>query len=131
MSLKSRAFALSVLLFISFYSITSQAIVPIRFREATSDERPKHGQRTVTTAGTAVQLSTVSVPCYEIAIQAKRTNTGRIYIGGAGIGNNDTGGVMLNAEDIYTDYVTDLQQIYINSSVDGEGVTYIYKDGLP
>lgn len=128
---KLKVLILLPLFFVTVFSIPSEAIVPIRFREATSDERPKHGQKSVTTAGSPVQLSSASVPCYEIAIQAKRTNTGRIYIGGSGVTNDDTAGIMLNAEDIYTDYITDLKQVYINSTVDGEGVTFIYKDGLP
>lgn len=50
-----------------------------------TDDRPVDGQKDVTTAGTAVCLVSESTPCAGVIIQAKRTNTGRIYIGGVNV----------------------------------------------
>lgn len=105
---------------------------PVYTREPKTDETLNHGSKTVTTAGTPVQLSTSSVPCIEVLIQVKRGNTGRIYIGGAAVPNNDSAGIML---DIPTAGQTppsvpitaqNLNQIYINSTVNGEGVNFLY-----
>lgn len=97
-----------------------------------SNETLNTGQRNVTTAGTAVALVASSTPCIEVLIQAKRTNTGRIYIGGSGVLNNDTNGVVLQpvadpGQPLSIQLsAQNLNQIYINSTVNGDGVTYIY-----
>jgi hypothetical protein len=64
------------------------------------DDRPVDGQKNVSTAGTAVCLVSESTPCAGVIIQAKRTNTGRIYIGGVNVPNNDTGGIYLSSDKI-------------------------------
>ncbi len=85
----------------------------------------KHGAKNVTLAGTAEALAS-STSCAWVVIQAKRTNTGRIYVGGASVPNDDTGGLYLTAGDSVTVDVLNLSQVYVNSTVTGEGVTYVY-----
>jgi hypothetical protein len=96
------------------------------------DDRPVDGQKNVSTAGTAVCLVSESTPCAGVIIQAKRTNTGRIYVGGVAVPNNDTGGVYLAAGDVLTIQESqNLNQHYLNSTVDNEGVTYTYFRTVP
>lgn len=84
------------------------------------------GSQSVTTAGTRVQLSGSSVPCKRVHIQAKVGNTGSIYVGGvtiaAGRGTElfPTASITLN--------IDDLDNVYLDSSVNGEGVTYTYEN---
>ena len=89
----------------------------------------KHGNKFVTTAGTAVPLAAVDTPCKLITINAKAANTGKIAVGGQGviatIGVTQTG-VILNAGDVYELEVADLNEVYIDATVSGEGVTFTY-----
>lgn len=94
--------------------------------QPSSDETLKTGKKTVTTAGTQVCLVSSSTPCYEVLIQALRTTGGRIYIGGSTVANDDSNGVYLTAGQSIQITAQNLTQIYINSTVNGEGVTYIY-----
>jgi len=84
-----------------------------------------NGSTTVTTAGTAVALA-VSTKCYEVLIQAQSANTGRVFIGGSAVPNDQTGGIYLDAGESVRINATDLIQIFVNSAVNAEGVTYIY-----
>lgn len=76
----------------------------------------------VTTAGTRVQLS--SVACSEITIIAKRANTGYIYIGGATVSSAVYGAELAALESI-TIPVSNANEIYIDASVSGEGISYV------
>lgn len=98
----------------------------IHTRGPSADEAILHGQKNVTTAGTAEALVSSSTPCEWVTVVAKRTNTGRVYVGGASVPNDDTGGAYLSAGDSIDIDVTNLIKLYINSTVNGEGVTYIY-----
>ena len=89
------------------------------------NETLNYGAKNVATAGTAEALAS-STLCYEVLIQAKRTNTSRIYVGGASVPNNDTGGVFLIAGQSMVLTPKNLDRVYINSVVNGEGVTFIY-----
>lgn len=84
------------------------------------------GAKNVTTAGTRVQLATDSTPCLDIIVQAKRGNTGRIYVGGSLVANDDSNGVYLNAGQSISLSVTNLNQVYIDATVNGEGVSFTY-----
>ena len=76
----------------------------------------------VTTAGTRVQLP--DVPCREITIIAKRANTGYIYVGGSDVASTKYG-AELSSKDSITLAVANANQVYINSSVNGEGISYV------
>jgi len=78
--------------------------------------------KTVTTAGTRVQLVASSTPVSSCCIKAKSTNTGIIYVGNSTVDSNS---YRLGAsEEICLD-LNDAQDVYLDSSVNGEGVTFI------
>lgn len=81
------------------------------------------GKKTVTTAGTQVPLGSGSI-CGPVLVKALAGNTGFIYIGDSAV--SSTTGLELDAsEEIKFDYVDRLDNIYVDSSVNGEGVTWL------
>lgn len=82
------------------------------------------GSRTVTTAGTRVQLSTTSVPCIDLIVQAVFGITGRIYVGGPNV--SSTAGVYLSAGQSLPINTDNLNKVWLDSTVNAEGVTYVY-----
>lgn len=87
----------------------------------------KHGVKTVTTAGTDVALAT-STSARWVVIQAQTDNTGVIAVGEAGVDATvATGtGVALAAGESISLPCDDLANIYIDATVNGEGVRYTY-----
>jgi hypothetical protein len=85
------------------------------------------GVKTVTSAGTDVVLGG-DVSCKKIDIQAQTDNTGLIAVGFTGVDATEaTGtGVILYAGDTYSLETGNLNLIYIDSTVSGEGVRYTY-----
>jgi hypothetical protein len=86
-----------------------------------------HGVKTVTTAGTDVALA-ASTTCKRVTVQAQTDNTGLIAVGASGVDATEaTGtGIILYAGDSVELDIDNLADIYIDSTVDGEGVRYIY-----
>ena len=86
-----------------------------------------HGVKTVTTAGTDLALA-ASTACKKVDIQAQTDNTGRIAVGGSGVDATvATGtGIILEAGDVYSLEIDNLADVYIDSSVNGEGVRFTY-----
>ena len=82
------------------------------------------GSKAVTTAGSEVTLVASSTACRSVTIQAKRANTGYIYVGGATVAS--TSGVELSPGDSISLNIDDLVKVYIDSSVNGEGVQFTY-----
>jgi proline racemase len=84
------------------------------------------GQKTVTTAGTAVQLGTADI-LSPITVKALDTNTGIIAIGNDGAGDvTASNGFRLAAGDQITfEYIGNLGILWIDSTVNGEGVSWI------
>ena len=82
------------------------------------------GTKSVTTAGTAVQLSDTTVVCFYVLITAKPANTGNIYIGGENVAS--TRGIICFPGQTMRIDIDDLSKIYIDSAEDGEGVVYTY-----
>ena len=80
------------------------------------------GQATVTTAGTQVQLPTQAVKA--VSIKAKSTNTGLIYVGDSGVTSSN--GYILSAKEAVDFAIDNLNRIYVDSSVNGEGVSYLW-----
>lgn len=78
------------------------------------------GKTTVTTAGTRVQLA--SNACKSIVIKALAANTGIIYIGNVTVAAAN--GYELAAGDSISCDCSNLDLIYIDSSVNGEGVSW-------
>lgn len=86
-----------------------------------------HGVTTVTTAGTDVALAG-STACKRVVIQAQTDNTGLIAVGATGVDATEaTGnGVILYAGDSFELDIDNLADVYIDSTVNGEGVRYSY-----
>lgn len=88
--------------------------------------------KTVTTAGTAVALGASTVKCHEVQIQPKQSNTGKIFVGGSTITNTGSNGFVFDVPVAGTTppavswSITNLGQLYINSTVNGEGVNINY-----
>jgi hypothetical protein len=84
------------------------------------------GQKTVTTAGTAVALGNqdISGP---LMVKALDTNTGVVAIGGDGAGDvTVSNGMRLEAGDsVIFDFVGNLANIMVDSAVNGEGVAWL------
>lgn len=86
-----------------------------------------HGVKTVTTAGTDVVLSTTKNAKW-VVIQAQTDNTGIIAVGASGVDATvATGnGVALAAGESLSIPANDLANIYIDSTVSGDGVRFTY-----
>lgn len=81
-----------------------------------------NGQKTVTTAGTRVQVSSSSVPVRSVCIKALHADTGKIYVGNSTV--SSANGYELIADLSVCLDVNDVSLVYIDSSVNGEGVSY-------
>jgi hypothetical protein len=82
-----------------------------------------HGQTVVTTAGTHVALGSTTALRAGVRIKALHANTGWIYVGDDGVAAA-TGFVLDSGEECFVE-VADLATVFIDSSVNGEGVSYI------
>lgn len=89
------------------------------------------GRTVVTTAGTRVQLATTSVKCRSVAITAETDNTGVITVGGSTVvGALATRrGTPLAAGASVSFDINDLAKVYLDTTVNGDGVTYTYTAG--
>jgi hypothetical protein len=83
----------------------------------------------VTTAGTRVRLSGTALPVRRAIVTALLTNTGTIVPGGAAVvaAVGSRNGPALNAGDVIGLENVDLNSVYIDSTVNGEGVTVLYQ----
>lgn len=100
----------------------SEQLILNALRSMTPANEIFEGEKNVPTAGTAVPLGTQQ--CKFVTIQARSSNTGNIYIGGATISN--TQGVALAAGEAYTLFVVGTDKVYLDADTNGEGVTYLY-----
>jgi hypothetical protein len=82
-----------------------------------------NGQKTVTTAGTRVALVASTTSCSAVIIRALDTNTGIIYVGNSSVSSSN-GHRLLPGESVGLS-INDLSSIYLDSSVNGEGVSYL------
>lgn len=82
-----------------------------------------NGKTSVTTAGTRVVLAS-STACLSVTIKANNANTGTIYVGNSSV--SSANGYQLGAGEGISLAISNLNTINIDSSVNGEGVTYIY-----
>ena len=84
------------------------------------------GQKTVTAAGTAVQLGTLRIEA-PLMVKALNTNTGVVALGNDGL--NDvtlSNGLRLAAgEVVIFNFVGSLADLWLDSAVNGEGVGWI------
>lgn len=91
------------------------------------------GRRVVTTAGSPVPLSVQSVAFRSVTITAETDNTGTIVVGADTVvaAQATRRGTPLAAGQALTfvateDHVDDLASIYLDATVDGDGVTFTY-----
>lgn len=88
------------------------------------------GRAVVPTSGTAVALSTNPNVVSALQVTALPTNTGLVWIGGAGVKATvgQERGTPLDAKDDYYIEIADISRVYIDAAVNGEGVTFTYTD---
>lgn len=86
------------------------------------------GSKSVTTAGTRVQLLSAATECKSIDVTANYTNTDMIVVGGSGVvaASGSRKGVPIAAGNTYTFKITDVSNVWIDSVVNGEGVSFNY-----
>lgn len=86
------------------------------------------GRKTVTTAGTRVALVASSTPARQVFITALSGNTGTVVVGGSTVvaSLSTRTGVPLDAGDTLAIDVADLSHLYLDSTVNGEGVSFLY-----
>ena len=85
------------------------------------------GRQTVTSNGTEVQLSSTSIPCKRVIVQAETDNTNPVTVGGSDVvGALATRqGIALTAGSAITIRTNDVSNIWIDSVTDTEGVTWL------
>lgn len=81
-----------------------------------------NGRKVVTTAGTRVTLAS-STASKSVTIKALSTNTGIIYVGDASV--SSTTGLQLLANETVSLDIANLSTVNLDSSINGEGVTYL------
>lgn len=81
-----------------------------------------NGQKTVTLAGTAEVLG-ASTAIQGVIIKANDANTGIIYVGDASVDSTNGYALRRNASVAFD--IDNLDDVYIDSSVNGEGVSYL------
>ncbi len=86
------------------------------------------GRKVVAAAGTAECLAAASTPCKRILMMAETDNTGTIVFGGTAViaALATRTGIPLNAGDSVVIVTNDLNKVYLDTTVNGDGVTYTY-----
>jgi hypothetical protein len=89
------------------------------------------GQKTITTAGAAEALGSEPVNG-SLTVKALAANTGLIFIGNDGVGNDgagdvasDTGFQLAAGEQITFEFTGNLANLRLDAAVNGEGVCWI------
>ena len=87
------------------------------------------GRKVVAVAGTREPLVASSTPAKYVGITAETDNTGLIVIGGTSVvaALATRRGIPLNAGDTVSLDVDDLADVYLDSTVSGDGVTFTYE----
>lgn len=88
-----------------------------------------NGRKVVATAGTPLQIIAANTAIKRVLITALTTNTGVIAIGGSNAvraaAGSENGLVIKNTSQPIELLQEDLSKVWIDASVNGEGVTYI------
>ena len=96
--------------------------------EADTPTAISDGNKTVTTAGSSVKLITADTPCKVVVITALLANTGLISVGGSTTSPTATvRGDILAAGDSSVVSISNVNLVYINSTVNSEGVSFRYQ----
>ncbi|MHA1950101.1 MAG: hypothetical protein ACW99G_01165 [Candidatus Thorarchaeota archaeon] len=83
-----------------------------------------YGQKNVTTAGTAVLLLPGSQTTHTLTITSDEDNTGNIYLGDSNVDSSNGYKIPVGGA-ISVDHNHALDNFYIDSDVNGDGVSYI------
>lgn len=85
------------------------------------------GRKTVTTAGTRVTLAS-STACKQVIITAETDNTGLVVVGGSTVVASlaTRQGIPLAAGDSIAFEIDNLADVYLDSTVSTDGVTFVY-----
>lgn len=108
---------------VAFPELATEATLLLVKNNTTTATGVGSGKTAVAVAGTQVALSASTV-IKSVTIKALSTNTGIIYVGASTVSSAD--GFELNAGDTVSLDVDNLADVYVDSSVNGEGVSYIY-----
>lgn len=86
------------------------------------------GQTAVAAAGTEVVFTTAGTVTRTVIIKALATNTGNIYVGNDGTNHvaSTTGLVLAAGEGVSIDIDHSKTPVYVDSAVNGEGISWIY-----
>jgi len=79
-----------------------------------------------TTPGTAVRTTATSTPCRTVLIKAYATNTNKVVVGDANVLASTGQGLNLAPGEAIEIRIDDLNKLYIDASVGGEGAGYAY-----
>jgi hypothetical protein len=82
-----------------------------------------YGAKDVAAAGTAEALAASQALMHGVTVRAKTDNTGIIYVGDSDV--DSTNGFELEAGESILIYTDNLANVYIDASVNEEGVSYI------
>ncbi len=95
----------------------------VSLQEAVLPTTVVHGRTTVTTVGTRVALGSSTALLTGVTVKALSTNTGNIFLGGSTVSSSN--GFVLRASESQFIEIADISTINIDTSVNGEGVTYV------
>lgn len=88
---------------------------------------PRDGRKTVTAAGTAERLVSSTTPAAGVIITAETNNTGVMTVGDstvvAAVGTRR--GTPLYAGESVSFPISDLYDVYLDTTVNGDGVTFL------
>jgi len=85
------------------------------------------GTKTVTTAGTAEQLSAQAIPDgFEVVIKALNANTDKVHVAKSkSDAETDASAYELAANEFVSMKVDDLDVIWVDANVSGNGITFV------
>ena len=89
------------------------------------------GRKVVTTGGTREQITSTETLISGVIIQALRTNTGNVMIGGADVdvtAGSENGTELITGQTM-TLYTDSLSRIWIDADNTGEGINYLILKG--
>jgi len=107
----------------SLSSVISGSELQVDIVSVAVPETVYNGQNDVTTAGTREVLAGAQALKSGVTIKAKGDNTGDIYVGDSSVSSSN--GFILDAGELVFIEVDNLSDVYIDSSVNGDGVSYI------
>lgn len=87
------------------------------------------GRKTVAAAGTAEKLSSTSTPVLSVEIRALDANTKPVAIGASTVkakASEARGRLLKAGENVRLEGISNLNQIFVDAEVNGEGVSYFY-----